>query len=44
MILITGLVEDQVLEYYRKNLIHELLLKPLECQALIDAVNRETGR
>ena len=44
VILITGLVEDQVLEYYRKNLIHELLLKPLECQALIDAVNRETGR
>ena len=44
VILITGLVEDQVLEYYRKNLIHELLLKPLECQTLIDAVNREAGR
>lgn len=43
VILITGLVEDQVLEYYQKNLIHALLLKPLECQTLIDAVNRELG-
>ena len=43
VILITGLVEDQVLEYYQKNLIHALLLKPLECQTLIDTVNRELG-
>ncbi len=44
VILVTGLVEDKVLEYYQKNLIHALLLKPLECQTLIDTIIRETGK
>lgn len=44
VILVTGLVEDKVLEYYQKNLIHALLLKPLECQTLIDAIIREIGK
>ena len=41
VIMITGLVEDQVLEYYRSHLIHTLLVKPLEVQTLIDAIERE---
>ena len=44
VILVTGLVEEQVLEYYRKNLIQALLLKPLECSALVEAVQREAGK
>ena len=39
--MITGLVEDQVLEYYRSHLIDMLLVKPLEVQTLIDAIERE---
>ena len=41
VIMITGLVEDQVLEYYRSHLIDMLLVKPLEVQTLIDAIERE---
>lgn len=41
MIMMTGLVEETVLEYYRKNLIHELLVKPLEAGELIEAIERE---
>ncbi len=40
VIMITGLVEDQVLEYYRSHLIDTLLVKPLEIQTLIDAIER----
>ena len=41
IIMITGLVEDQVIEYYRSHLIHVLLVKPLEVQTLIDAIEKE---
>lgn len=41
IIMITGLVEDQVLEYYGSHLIDTLLVKPLEIQTLIDAIERE---
>lgn len=41
IIMMTGLVEEQVLEYYRKNLIHELLVKPLEAGELVEAIERE---
>ena len=41
IIMITGLVEDQVIEYYRSHLIHALLVKPLEVQTLIDAIEKD---